>query len=88
MAYSDVVLNGVSALRMMSLFVSANVRRRSFDMWQEAFARYLEGMYDLLLSVFRGWSFRIGDVVSYSDFCAFVYHYSSKEIPELFLTNE
>ena len=69
----------------MSLFFRRRLTESSYECWRDAFEPYLSGLYETMVRYLTsGGVLRPHHRVSYDMFCSFVYHYSSKEIPDIF----
>ncbi len=69
----------------MSLFFRQSTSETPYELWRDAFDPYLTGLYetmDRFLSSRRILQTRRR--ISYETFCSFVYHYSSKHVPDIF----
>ena len=70
----------------MSLFFRQSTSETPYELWRDAFDPYLTGLYETMgrfLSSAR--ILRDRRRISYETFCSFVYQYSSKYVPDIFL---
>ncbi len=56
----------------------------SYESWKDVFEPYLSALYDLLVRGLRSGGIPCEKDGSYESFCAFVFRFSSKEIPGIF----
>ena len=69
----------------MSLLVRRRYPEASYETWKDVFAPYLSGLYDLMVGrLTAGGGLSPLPREAYETFCAFVYQFSSKEIPDIF----
>jgi len=70
----------------MSLFFRQGIPEAPYGKWKDVFDPYLMGLYETMgRFLSSGGVLQPHHRVSYEAFCFFVYQYSSKHIPEIFL---